>query len=226
MTTKRNPKDSGADILCSYPVEDDATWTKRHLWMEWSGARTRYTTCDTEGDHESCSAREAREIMDSSCADWVRYSEWVVANGGADPLEEFLVKSERTSVQTWTLAWSRSILGPIALRLRCGRGEWIAPKDAPAAVREFLNLPTDRNARSVLQDFTSPAGREEWDRILSGETGADQSNVRRVRARAPGHPVKLQFSITVRTPRSDRAVRRDVLKIARRHIRSQSKVRP
>jgi hypothetical protein len=57
-------------------------------------------------------------------------------------------------METWIVNVCNSILGPVAVQVRRPGRKYMMSADAPPYVREYLNLPEDRHARSVIGGMT------------------------------------------------------------------------
>jgi len=81
--------------------EDHGGWMVEHLWIYGRGKRHSYTTCDSDGNHEPCSSRDATSFCDEEHESWQQYNAWP-AKHGRDLLSNFMMKYATVKKERWT----------------------------------------------------------------------------------------------------------------------------
>jgi hypothetical protein len=136
---------------------DDDTWHEEHLWMEGNGRRVRYTICDSDGNHEPCSKREADLFINESPDSWKEYNRYV-AETGDDPLHNFLVTrtiKKRRKFIVYLAPWiGMSTHGVAVTSARFG-GKVCEPKDFPKWLNDFCMV-KKTGSRYYLDGITDP----------------------------------------------------------------------
>jgi hypothetical protein len=64
------------------------------------------------------------------------------------------MRAPTTHHTTWIVQVNQSILGPVVPQARPRGGKFRPARELPAALRQYLNLPDDINARPVIQGMT------------------------------------------------------------------------
>lgn len=201
-------------IATSFPNRDEDHpdgWTLEHLWVYPKAKRSSYTTCDTDGNHEPCSAAEARRIIRDTNKWWEEYRA-DVALTGRDPLGQFKVAETIVRKATVTMHVRRSIAarGHLVCVALTRSGRRITPEDAPAGLREWACL-------QKIGKFWATEW-ESYDAMQSALKDCDDVTVR-VRSRRG-----LVISATAtadaewKEPRSERAICAEVRRKARKPV--------
>jgi len=122
---------------------EHATWGYVHFWTYSDGTAS---LCDESGNHEDIDPNDIPSVACHAEA-WREYHEWVRDNG-QDPLREFIrVKHTKRVQEVWHVVMAPSIVGPMAVLARHGRGRYVG-SGLPEHVRQFLHL--DENGRSTF----------------------------------------------------------------------------
>lgn len=198
------------DIICSMPLDPDDVdlieeqgakfngWTLRHYWMYGDGT---LSVCDSDGNHDDVDQSELPSA-EMVCAAWLTYSRFV-AKTGTDPIGEFLVKRERKTVATFYFRGVRSIVGPKFMVKRKGdRNPYRSPETYGKDVAAFFTCES--------LDEISPSDSV----TITGRTCNAASQVTGIRGRA---------TIELKTPRGERAIRRELREVANQHIQREAK---
>jgi len=134
------------NIICTIPeyCDDCESWHILHLWGYYSSKRTTYTTCDSDGNHEPCTSKEAKQIADSESTAWIEYSKWVINHNGDDPCFEFSVprkkEIKRKVVATFGTWIGTSTHGLSLDKTIIGKGVETDWRKLPVGVLQFLEL--------------------------------------------------------------------------------------
>ena len=113
-------------------------WHQRNFWAY--GDDTFSVDEYSDGDHKDCDESDlpTGEEIDAS---WREYAQYVIATG-ADPLNNYYVRSTRIERQAWAFRFGPSIIGPVLLQARRGR-KVMPASELPPHVREYLGLHQD-----------------------------------------------------------------------------------
>lgn len=191
-----------AEIIDSRPWYDDDidSWHIEHLWIYPKGKRAEWSVCDNDGNHEPCSAMDAKSFTANSAREWLDYENWC-ADTGLDPLGQFAVKYDVEREETW-FATLRLWVGAGKYGLRVVRarrkgGRSMSPGKLPEHIREFLQL---KQAQSgwCCEDIHTWADISDPD--ITGK----------------GIQRTIRFSVTQKTPRSAKAIAADIRQIAKK----------
>lgn len=200
-----------SDIYISYPVHDSdsGSWRLEHLWFYTKGRRTTYTTSDCDGNHEPCSAADAKRIIAETPSWWDEYGAWV-AETGEDPLGNYWgvtrVIKRRCRVQMHVRAAIGR--GLICTHFRRNNRR-LLPKDAPRGLLEWALL--KRKGGVYATDWKT------YDAMLEDLSGSDDVRIRLKKTRK-GVIIGATISSVAEwdEPRDDEAIRRDLKKAARK----------
>ena len=201
------------DIICSIPEydSDDETYHVTHLWCYTRGKRVTYTTCDSDGSHEPCTAKEADKIIKDSHEAWLGYSHWVIENKGEDPCGEFMVKRKtkvkRNIVCTFG-AWVGASTHGFSLDKTLIGGKTITDwRKLPVPVVDFLMLDKvgDRQVASWGKSID-----EAREFVREGGNVGYFGNL--------GNAFYLKLTVEWDVPRPDHLIRKDIIAAARAHI--------
>lgn len=187
------------DIICTVPTqcgEKDCSvgWHIEHYWAYPDGT---YTVCDSDGNHDPCDAKDVPSA-DAAQKLWREYSAHVAATGD-DPLSEFTIPRSVKRTAWYDFQATRSIVGPVFIVKPHKRGGYRRPTEMGQAFADFF-------ACDSLDEIQESEDVKITRRTKTGEA------LTLVRGRA-----RVERTI----PRSEHAVRRDLVRAARRHLRRE-----
>lgn len=197
------------DTLFSMPWRCDdkdcsSEWHQATYWIYCRGKRTSYSVdWYTDGDHESCGKRDLPSYDDVDKA-WREYSQYVLETG-TDPLGEFYVKRSTRGERKWRIHFRWSIVGMIVVCGRTEKGRYMPADKLPKYVQDFLGMDTSVKARH----YTADCKPED----LLGPFGMQHPG-----CRVRGLDYFWSGSIEHEEPRSEQAVRQDLIRAARKHL--------
>ncbi len=181
--------------------DDDGGWRVQHLWIYGGDKRSDYSTCDSDGNHEPCSARDAKTFSRDEGKSWKDYAEWV-AEHGTDPLMNYRVEYTTKRTETWVARVRKAIgyqtCGLSLVSARRKGGKSVKPGDLPAHVSEFLELKKYGQSNYCLEGIVE----------LSDATHA--------KAVAHRHYTTFTFEVERVIPRPAKTVRRELIALAKR----------
>lgn len=165
---------------------------------------------EAEWGTDEARQQEVEYGVDAYVAAWNEYAEWVVAHGGEDPLENYIVARTFTRSVTCRVTLVRAIGGPRMTQVR-KRGVIIPREQWPDALLNFfepdyIRIPTGARFPNLT-----------WGELLDADELSDKHFTRLGMTMTAN--VRMENSI----PRKPEAIRRDVLAIAKRDVRGQSK---
>jgi hypothetical protein len=179
---------SYSDISFSIPTYDDDadSWYQEYIWFHGTAKRTRYTICDSDGNHEPLSLKEMNLLCDQEHQLWLDYSAWVIERNGEDPIGEFIVKRDRKFKRNYVAHfqhWIGERDHGLALTGVRWAGGLARPEELPEGFQQFLCLKKVGNrwcmdgiTTDVLKDSVGYVGNgyfkgtAEWTEALPEET--------------------------------------------------------
>ena len=190
-------------------------WHLANYWIETSGEGVEYTYDGySDGDHETVEEGEVPTLAQIEDA-WKSY--WQdCAETGEDPLDQFFVSTHYTRTQKWQVEMKYGIAGVTLLGCRRnGRGEW--HRTPPQELIDWMLWEKRKNGMWALDEKT--CARKEYLELLRGDHDGWQPQ------RSHRLNPKGVASIDVDIPRSQAAVRRDVIAQAKRSLKNLEKMR-
>lgn len=212
----------GADAWFEY-CDDCDTYHQYWYVPEYIVERGKITlvihSVDTDGDWSSgddfdalddeSMARYERDYgPDAWCKQYDNYMRHV-AEEGDDPCGEIVVRAARGTKQTWAATITRSLVGlhVVALRREHGRTARVPFAGVPDEVLEYFLVSRD-------------TGRMELDTEEQARLWAEWTEGGNLNSRGQA---RVGAEIGVDTPRSEAAVKREVIAVAKRHLASRAK---
>lgn len=240
-----------SDVWCSIPWRCDDKdcpyeWHKATYWTcdcgeEWCKGWTYDSHSD--GDHE-----HVDEKPEDERPAWVEYSKWVIENR-EDPLGEFIVSHTKRTLETWECVFmgptNPDYKGPanaVFLCARRGRGEFTGAENLPEWLQDYLGFTRDQPegvsplhpicgdfvgnwegfVEAMLKPTYDPKEKKAWH--AQGALGHWKGA--RCKQSADGvFDDCVRFCVTGYgvTPRAPGAYEKDLVRIARKHVREAKK---
>lgn len=237
------------DIWCTVPWHCDEkdcphVWHRATYWTcdcgeEWCEGYTYDSHSD--GDHE--------HLFDETPPDerprWAEYSEWVIENR-EDPLGEFIVRTTKSTLESWECVFmgptNPDYEGPanaVFLCARRGRGEFTGAENLPNWLKDYLGLTRDQPEH---QDPLHPIcgyWKDDWEGFVKAILEPSYDPKKKPQTRPSiGHwkgrvarddcgafDGCVLFSVVGYgvTPRKEGTYEKDLVRLAKRHVRKWKK---
>ena len=208
---------SYSDIIASCANRDEdndhgeACWYITHLWIYRDGKkRPTYSICDSDGNHEDCTKRDADAFFRDEHQSWLDYAAYV-AETGEDPLRNYSVDRETRVDETWT-ATLETWIGSrkLGLRIRSvkrkGDKTNTPNQSLPEHVRDYLEM-------KCKGGISYCDGIHSFDDVCP--TDGDKLIGR-------GATRKITFTLTVKTPIDPEKVRASLVAVASLHLMAEA----
>jgi hypothetical protein len=139
-----------SDIFLVQPWSEEDRWHKRSFWIYDDG--TYSVDSFSDGDHEDCD-EEDLPSWDELDTDWREYHQFV-ASTGEDPLNEFMVRRERSVQQVWFASFAQYLGGVCVTRLQHAGRRYSRFHEIPQPVCDYLMLEQTGNPSLLRMDIT------------------------------------------------------------------------
>lgn len=203
----KNSSEPHAMIIFSIPTYwgNNDSWYVEHIWQYTSRSRVRFTICDADGNHEPIRSKEVEELMKTCNERWIQYSQWVVENNGLDPLEEFIVPERHQGKKTTrnvVVKFSKDMGHKFIVDHVCVGKQKLKPDDLPPGLYQYLCI----RHLDKYRHFIGVSAQDLRDHGYLGD----------------GYwKGKAEWHTTV----PDDVIRAKVMKLAKRHLKENNKVR-
>lgn len=212
-----------SDIICSVAeyCEDCDTFHLYHLWQYLhEDGTTSYTVCDADGNHDDAEPEDVEQMLRDEHQSWVHYSDWVLKNGGNDPLSQFIVPKHKDVVRNVACSFGAWIgAGEHGMSLdhvKIGKRDVQNWRNLPKQLLDFLEL------KKVGDRMTAPWARTFEDAkeyLLNSDC---VGCIGRLGSRDGSKPFYIKVRAEWREPRSSESIKKDVIRMARKHIKTHT----
>jgi len=193
------------DILDSYPECEDGLWRLYHIWYQINGKKQTFTVSDVDGNHERLYKRDADKLLNSIPDKWKEYYNWVLKNDCKDPLNQIRVRTDVLSKSKVVIVF-RSWIGVHAHGMRVEtlrvNGKPVDRKSVDENILKYADL---ENSMGNLCAPWAKNYEEAKAYVVHGKVTKIRSGFR------------VSFVLESRKPRSEKAIKRDRLKILKKN---------